>query len=243
MKCVIYLISLCHAVLLNAQMHKAIELFDKNKYNEALTEWNLIISQGGKGEQLYYNIANTYYQLNQYPKAILYYNKALKWNPNCKDCQNNLKLARKAANVESFELPEFILTKYYRFILLCLQPLDWLIIGMFTISFMISISFLKIKSLQKLNLKPIRYFLLLFGFLCILLAIQRDNIKHNRNEGILMKQTKLHLSPDLHSELRQELIPGQFLKIQDKISGWLKVQTKEFDQGWIEEDKLEIIEL
>lgn len=81
------------------------------------------------------------------------------------------------------------------------------------------------------------------GLICLLLSFQRDLIKHNVDEVVLMKSSGLHLSPDASSESKQELIPGQVLKIKDHLSGWIKVQTKEFDLGWVEESKVEVIGL
>lgn len=231
--------------ILNAfgQSEAAIKLYDQKNYTEALQEWNKLIDQGAKGEALYYNIANAHYRLQHYPEAILFYTKALKWNPNCGDCKQNLKLAQKAAGVESFELPEFFLSKFYNSILLRLQPLSWLVIGVVLLSlFLFILLFRKYSSMMKPN-HWLKYISLGLGIICLLLSFQRDLIKHNTDEVVLMKSSGLHLSPDVSSESKQELIPGQVLKIKDHLSGWIKVQTKEFDLGWVEESKVEVVRL
>ncbi len=225
------------------QSEAAIKLYDQKNYTEALQEWNKLIDQGAKGEALYYNIANAHYRLQHYPEAILFYNKALKWNPNCGDCKQNLKLAQKAAGIESFELPEFFLSKFYNYLLLRLQPLSWLVIGVGLLSlFLFILLFSKDSSVMKRN-NWLKYISSGLGLICLLLSFQRDLIKHNTDEVVLMKSSGLHLSPDVSSESKQELIPGQVLKIKDHLSGWIKVQTKEFDLGWVEESKVEVIGL
>jgi tetratricopeptide (TPR) repeat protein len=240
------LFSVCFSILSGfvlSQSETAIQLYDKEKYKEALEIWTSSLKEGAKGEDLYYNIANTHFKLNQFPQAILYYNKALKWNPNCRDCKKNLKLARKAADVESFELPEFILSKLYKSFLLSLQPIGWFCIGIVGLSCLLILIVLKIHAKGVSNKKSIIYILGIFSLMCFVFAFHRDKIKHERNNGILMERTFLRLSPDANSEIKQELIPGQNLQIKDRISGWIKVQTKEFDLGWIEENKLERIGL
>lgn len=225
------------------QHETAIQLYDQKKYTEALAEWNKILATGAKGEDLYYNIANTYYQQQQYAEAILFYSKALKWNPNCKDCKQNLKLAQKAAGVESFELPEFILTKLYHSLLLSLQPMIWFAIGIFFVCLFLYLFLLKKNSPALSENKTMLYFIALLGITSLVLAWQRDEIKQRSDEVILMKASKLYLSPETNSESRQDLNPGQQLLIKDHLSGWIKVQTKEFDLGWIEENKVEVINL
>lgn len=45
--------------------------------------------------QLYYNIGNAYFELNQTPQAILYYNRALAIDPSNKRAKKNLSIALK----------------------------------------------------------------------------------------------------------------------------------------------------
>ena len=66
-------------------------------FNSALTEFSLIESSSSTDfstGKLYYNIGNTYFQLEDYPLAILYYSKAQVLMPNSKELENNLSLAR-----------------------------------------------------------------------------------------------------------------------------------------------------
>lgn len=71
--------------------NQALQLYQdiENKYDPRYTN--------GK---LYYNIGNTFYQLNQYPFAILYYLKAAKLNGDPR-IQENLSTARAKAGVEA----------------------------------------------------------------------------------------------------------------------------------------------
>lgn len=78
----------------------------KQAFNEALTLY-LQMEQGNPSSKLCYDIANTYYQLNEYGYAILYYNKALKANPRFPEAENNLQIALQKVGIAA-DSPNFI---------------------------------------------------------------------------------------------------------------------------------------
>lgn len=71
-------------------------------FNEALREYLALEEKHqprfGNGK-LFYNIGNTYFQLNQYPLAILYYYKAKALMPRNEKVQNNLKVAQEKLGI------------------------------------------------------------------------------------------------------------------------------------------------
>ncbi len=73
---------------------KGNEHYRKGNYQEAITAYESILKDKKESCDLYFNLANSYYKLNQIAPAIYYYEKALLISPNDKDIQNNLKFAR-----------------------------------------------------------------------------------------------------------------------------------------------------
>lgn len=78
----------------------------KHAFNEALTLYLQMESQSPSAT-LCYNIANTYYQLNEFGYAILYYNKALKENPRFDEARTNLNIALQKVGIPPEE-PNFV---------------------------------------------------------------------------------------------------------------------------------------
>jgi len=78
----------------------------KEAYNDAL---NLYLQMESEAPSaiLLFNIANTYFQLNEYGYAILYYYRALKEDPRSDMIHNNLQIALKKAGLQE-ESPSFI---------------------------------------------------------------------------------------------------------------------------------------
>ena len=62
-------------------MNKAVELFDKNEYNEALVLLNSSLNHYNKNGYAYYYRGMTYDVLNKYNNAISDYKNAIKYEP------------------------------------------------------------------------------------------------------------------------------------------------------------------
>ena len=78
----------------------------KHAFNEALTLY-MQMESDSPSALLCYNIANTYYQLNEFGYAILYYNKALKENPRFSEARTNLHIALQKVGIAEQE-PNFV---------------------------------------------------------------------------------------------------------------------------------------
>ena len=70
-------------------------LYQKGKYQEAITAYESVFRTKKQSAELYFNIGNCYYKLNKVAPAIYNYEKALLLNPNDVEIQNNLKFAQK----------------------------------------------------------------------------------------------------------------------------------------------------
>ena len=59
-------------------------------YDKAIEEYCAILEGGEYSLELYYNLANAYFKMENIGKAILYYNKALRIAPSQEDVLHNL---------------------------------------------------------------------------------------------------------------------------------------------------------
>jgi tetratricopeptide (TPR) repeat protein len=95
MKNVIYiLLLLSQTFWAQSVFDKGNEHYRKGNYQEAINAYESIIKGKKESCDLYFNLANSYYKLNQIAPAIYYFEKALLIRPNDKDIQNNLKFAK-----------------------------------------------------------------------------------------------------------------------------------------------------
>src|SRR5690606_34288434 len=86
--------------------NQANELYQQEKYQEAIQVYEQILDNGQHSVELYYNLGNAYYKVNKIAPAIYNYEKALLLEPNNADVKNNLKFAQNMM-IDSFsEVPK-----------------------------------------------------------------------------------------------------------------------------------------
>ncbi len=90
--------------------------YNKTNYTKAIGFYKDFIKQGIESAQAYYNLGNCYYKTGEYPKAILYYEKAEKLAPADADVQFNLQLANlKIVDKIPADAPLFIFSGWKKF--------------------------------------------------------------------------------------------------------------------------------
>ena len=74
----------------NIKFKQGVQDYNNGDYLSAISLFTEIINNGEHSKQLYFNLGNTYYKLNDIPNSIYYYEKALKLDPSDIDTLNNL---------------------------------------------------------------------------------------------------------------------------------------------------------
>ena len=73
------------------------QYYAAEKYEEAIGQYESVVSSGEQSPELYFNLANSYYKLHKVAPAIYNYEKALLLSPNDSEIKTNLEFARKMA--------------------------------------------------------------------------------------------------------------------------------------------------
>ena len=81
---------------LNDKFTEANNLYNDSKYEKSIELYYQILDSGFHSAELYYNLGNSFYKLNDIANSILFYEKSIKLNSNDKDAINNLKMVNNA---------------------------------------------------------------------------------------------------------------------------------------------------
>ncbi len=184
---------------------------------------------------IFYNLGNCYYLLKEYPMAIYYYKKALKFIPYYRDLKVNYEYAKKHLGIkdEKDNLLEYLffwnnyLPYHYKiFILLVFWNFLWIImiLEFFLKKKKFFLSFLKILSLLVFVLYAVS-----FGY------FYYENFY--KNTGIVMKEAVVYKGPNEKYSYTAKLSPGVEVEIKEKNPDWINI-TYQNVSGWVKKEKI-----
>lgn len=224
---------------------KGVTAFNSKNYQEAIKAFESIRSEGNFSEELYYNLGNAYYESDDKVNAILNYERCLKIDPYSEEASFNLKLALEEINNEIIEVPDFMLSKFWKKIHTKLNSSTWSFL--FLICFWLSVASLIYWLLG--NTRHLKKKAFLLGLSLLLLSIflyffsaSQSNWENRKDTAIIMAEMPLNSAPEIENEAIMKLEPGMKIFLLDQVAGWHKIRLKNGQVGWLRSlDKAEII--
>lgn len=221
------------------------ELYKTGKYTDAIENYKKIEEKGVASDDLYFNLANSYYKLNNIAPSIYYYEKALKLNPYNTDAKTNITFAKRMA-IDAIEvMPKTIFQKFSEGFIYKLTYNSWAWIAVI-LSFLGAILFLlyrfsysSSKKLLFFNTSILSAILLIFA---VVFAYKTYNYQVNNKVAIIFKQvTEIKNAPTLNSDTVFELHEGTKVQVLDAIDNWKKIKIANGKIGWIIADDMKEI--
>lgn len=235
-----------HAENVSEQASKAYQDGDYRKAIQLLEgEIKQLKEQGKVSPELYYNLGNAYFRANEVPEALLYYERALLYNPSDKDTKQNIEFAQTKIEDKILKADNFFLQIWFDDVQNLATSNKWAGFSIvFFIIFIVSL-FLFFFS-NKVNLKKIGFYtslvsLIFVIFMNIFSYRQKEKIE-NRNTGIITAGSAPVVSaPASKSKELFILHAGTKIDILKSDGNWYEIEIANGNIGWIEKDKLEII--
>lgn len=82
------------AVCAQSIAQQADSAYTGEDYRSAIRLYSQIIDENGPSAQIYYNLGNAYYRINDISKAVLCYQRALNIDPSYRDARTNLRFVK-----------------------------------------------------------------------------------------------------------------------------------------------------
>ena len=225
---------------------KANNLYNDSKYEKSIEIYFEILDSGVHSSELYYNLGNSFYKLNDIPNSILFYEKSLKLNPTDKDVINNLKMVNNAIIDDITKIPEPFFDNQLNKISNNLSYSNW---GL--ISLIISFLFLLLFIFYFFSKEPIvkrTSFTLLFVFLVLIGITTKISLhayeKNHLEKYAIIFSSKIEIKsePNERSENLLILHMGTKVKIIDSFNDeWVKIKLVNGQEGWINNNEIKII--
>jgi len=224
---------------------EANSLYKEHKYEEALEKYKSIEETGFVADDLFYNMANCYFKLEETAPAILNYKRALKLNPNLDDAKYNLKMAQ-LRTVDKIEtLPVTFFVKFWNWLANILTVHQWAVFSVsmafFTVIGFIFYFFANSSIIKRVSfVKSITFFILMI--VSIVIAHQQYTWETSHKDAVVMAENSyIKIAPNENSEDKFILHEGTEVLVVDQVDEWFRIKLADGKIGWIYSGDVEII--
>lgn len=243
MKKLLYILLLVTQVFWGqSAFEKGNDSYKKEKYEEAVAQYEQVLKSGKQSAELYFNLANSYYKMHQVAPAIYNYEKALLLNPDDTDVQTNLKFAQKMTIDEIKVVPKVGFSKMIDDLLdvFHYESWAWLAVGasVLFLLFFIGYYFARITVVKRIFFFGM--FVVLLGmFISITAAIaERDHYKNERPAIVFAEVAPVKSEPKTTASDAFVLHEGTKVFVIESLDNWRKIQLTDDTEGWIEKDAI-----
>ena len=229
----------------SALFEKGNTLYNDGEYAEAIDAYNNILETENHSAEVYFNLANAHYKLNNIAPSIYYYEKALQLEPNDADIKNNLSFA-KNMTVDAIDmLPETGFSKLIKKITYAFTFDGWAKLAIAFV-FLFVILFLTYYFSYSTVKKRLAFIAsnasLLLMVVTLILAFHKYGLDKNDKPAIVFSQeSKVKSEPNKRSEESFRLHEGTKVQVLDTVKNWKKIKLSDGKTGWISADDIKAL--
>lgn len=218
----------------------------RNDFAAAVELYESILKNDGEAADIYYNLGNSYYKMNNIAKAVLNYERALLLNPGNGDIRFNLELAR-SKTVDKVTPPsEMFFVTWTQSLINTMSEQAWARTGI--IAFILTILTLSLFIFGKrIILKKIGFIAAICFFLITILANvfaseQKAELINHDNAIIMAPSVTVKSTPNESGTDLFILHEGRKVMIKDNtMKEWKEIRLEDGNVGWVPTSVIEII--
>jgi tetratricopeptide (TPR) repeat protein len=219
--------------------------YAEGNYQNAREQYEAILVRGFESAEVYYNLGNCYYNQEDYPRAILNYERALLLDPGNDNIKFNLAKARIFTIDKIEEIPQFVIRRWINSIIILMHSNAWAIVSL--LSFVIMLAMFLIYFLStNISRKRAGFYLAIIALMVSVgsyyLASKSKQLVVNSNGAIVMNATvTIKGSPrDTGTDLFI-IHEGTKVSIVNSLDDWYEIKLSDGKQGWLRSSTIEPI--
>ena len=229
----------------NQRFEEANALYNDNKYAEAIDKYESILDTEAHSAELYFNLGNANYKLNNIAPSIYYYEKALQLNPNDKVIKNNMAYAQNMTIDAIDSVPEVGFSRIINNVVNTFQTDTWAKFAIGGVLIFVLL-FLMYHFSYSTSRKRIAFVVslvsLLVACISVALAFQKENLDKKNNPAIVFAQeSRVKVDPNQTSEEVFRLHEGTKVQVLETYEDWNKIQLSDDSMGWIPSKDIKLL--
>jgi tetratricopeptide (TPR) repeat protein len=223
---------------------EASEAYKTGEYEKALNLF-LKVDSTAEGFAINYNLGNTYYKLNKLPESILYYERALKFEPTNDDASHNLKVANTLIVDRIESVPQSKLALWWREFKYSTSPSGWawlaVMLAFLSVLFFLIFILSRKKSIKRTGFFTALALLILMGA-SLVLANQSLEYRNNSTHGVIFSdKVDVRSEPKPGSTQVFVLHAGTKVRLISQDGDWVNIEIASGSKGWVQLEDLKEI--
>lgn len=217
----------------------------RNDFASAIHIYEALLKKG-EASEVYYNLGNSYYKVDDIAKAILNYERALLLQPGNSDIRANLDVARSKTVDKMETTPDIFFMSWIKALIFSMSVDAWAICGI--VCFLLLIVSLYFFVFSKHIIWKKAGFIA--GCICLMVVVfanvfakkQKDDLL-NRDEAIIMSASvTVRSTPNESGTSLFVLHEGSKVSIKDdSMKEWKEISLEDGKVGWVPSSAIEII--
>ena len=225
--------------------NKADVAYAAEQYEVAAKIYEQLAKQGESAE-VFYNLGNCYYRMDDIAHAILWYERALILSPGDSDIRFNLRLARTKTIDKILPEEELFFVQWYHSLLNVTSASGWARVGI-ALFVLTLIAFGIYLFVPALRLRKLGFYSSIILFILVvvvnLMAWHQDSRQSVRDRAIFVDQASpVKSTPSENGTDLFLLHSGTSLQIiDDSMKDWLQIRLSDGKEGWVPASSVEVI--
>lgn len=226
------------AKAISNDFENANKLYSEKKYEEAAAKYENILKTEGVAPELYYNLGNAYYKMNELGKSILNYERAIRLDPSFSDAKFNLEFANQKI-IDRIETSEvFFLRKWFNLIIKAVSTNNWFYLSaiLFIIALIPGLMFIfgGSKYIRKLSFYIASVLIVASITSLTFSGIRKVQIAEHQEAIIMDGVVIVRGSPDKSGTNLFQLHEGTKVSVLSALGDWYEIKLANGSIGWVE---------
>ena len=220
--------------------------YAEGRWSDAVKDYEMISGMGLESASLYCNTGDAFFKDGNLPKAILYYERALKLDPSYEDARFNLSLMNAAIQDRIDPVPEFILKVWARDVCYLMDSNAWAVFFLVFLALTLAMALLFILA-PSAGGRRTGFFIGIVMLMCasfsLGFAIWQKKDYMNADDAIVMRPVvSVKSSPSAESSTDLFILhEGTKVRILDEVGRWNNIELADGRQGWLPSPDMERI--
>jgi tetratricopeptide (TPR) repeat protein len=228
-----------------ALFSQATDSYNNGDYQKAIDYYLEILENGKHSSELYFNLGNAYYKLNQIAPSIYNYEKALLLSPNDAEINNNLSYAQNMTLDAIETLPETGLEKIYKSMTEIMSFDEWSYTAVvFMILFaLLYIAFYYFRYATQKRIAFISSIAALFISIgsAAFAFVQYNDFKSDQPAIVFSSEVQIKAEPNQRSEQIFILHEGTKVNVLEELNEWKKIKIIDGKTGWVTSESIRLL--